>query len=85
MTFYVNVSNALEGLRVTAEKDDKPGPNVLVAGPTDVGKTTLCRILLNYAVRSARTPVFVDLDLGQSSITVPGNIGIVNTILFIPL
>lgn len=75
MTFYVNISNAFEGLRVNAEKENRFGPNILVAGPSDVGKTTLCRILLNYAVRNGRTPVFVDLDLDQSSITIPGNIG----------
>ena len=38
---------------------------VVVAGPTDVGKSTLCRILLSYAVRGRRQPIFVDLDVGQ--------------------
>ena len=31
----------------------------------DVGKSTLCQLLLNYAVRMGRRPVFVDLDIGQ--------------------
>lgn len=30
------------------------GPICMVVGPTDVGKSTLTRILLNYAVRSVR-------------------------------
>lgn len=34
-------------------------------GPVDVGKSTLCQLLLNYAVRMGRRPVFVDLDVGQ--------------------
>lgn len=34
-------------------------------GPVDVGKSTLCQLLLNYAVRMGRRPVFVDLDIGQ--------------------
>jgi len=51
------------------------GPRLLVAGPIDVGKTTLCRILCNYAVRQGRTPIYVDLDVGQTSIAVPGSIG----------
>lgn len=76
MTLYSNLSNALEGLRVAAANEDKFGPNVLIAGPGDVGKTTLCRILLNNAVRFDRKPVYVDLDLGQGSITIPGNIGL---------
>ena len=37
----------------------------LVAGPTDVGKSTLCRILCNYAIREGRTLQYVDLDVGQ--------------------
>ena len=31
--------------------------------------------MLNYAVRMGRSPVFVDLDVGQGSISVPGSIG----------
>ena len=37
----------------------------MVAGPVDVGKSTLCKLLSNYAVRLGRRPVFVDLDVGQ--------------------
>lgn len=38
---------------------------VLVVGPTDVGKSSVCKILLNYAVRMGRQPCFIDLDVGQ--------------------
>ena len=38
---------------------------VMVVGPVDVGKSTFCQLLLNYAVRMGRRPVFVDLDVGQ--------------------
>lgn len=34
-------------------------------GPTDVGKSTVCRMLVNYAARLGRAPVLVDLDVGQ--------------------
>jgi len=37
----------------------------MVVGPTDVGKTTVCKLLVNYAARLGRAPVFVDLDVGQ--------------------
>ena len=41
---------------------------VMVVGPTDVGKSTLCRLLLNYASRLDRACVYVDLDVGQVSV-----------------
>ena len=53
------------------------GPRCLIAGPVDMGKSTLTRILTNYAVRAGNTPVLVDLDMGQSMITVPGTISAV--------
>ena len=41
----------------------------MVVGPTDVGKSTLCRLLVNYAARLGRAPVLVDLDVGQVGIS----------------
>jgi len=72
---YLNVHAALEELRKKSEIDNKKGPVTMVVGPTDVGKSTLCRMLLNYAVRASRRPIFVDLDVGQGQISVPGTIG----------
>ncbi len=81
---YLNVHASLEQFRKNADESSangapeeswKKGPNVLVVGPTDVGKTTLCKTLLNYAVRMGRRPVYVDLDVGQGSISVPGTMG----------
>ena len=43
-----------------------------MAGRTDSGKSTLCRILASYAVRLDRTPIFVDTDVGQCSVSIPG-------------
>lgn len=62
-------------MRKKAEDGNRTGPIALIAGPTDVGKSTLCRIFLNYAVRMGRRPVYVDLDVGQGGIGVPGTIG----------
>ncbi|PRD23622.1 UNVERIFIED_CONTAM: cbc [Trichonephila clavipes] len=64
--------------RVKAKSEDIKGPITLIVVPKDVGKTTLCRFLLNYAVRSVRCPLFIDLDVGQNLISVPGTIGIAN-------
>jgi len=35
----------------------------------------LCKLLLNYAARLGRCPIYVDLDVGQGSISIPGTIG----------
>lgn len=75
MIYYINVHGYLEKLRSEAVKRKKKGPTVLLVGPVDVGKSTLCKILLNYAVNSDRSPVYVDLDVGQGSIGIPGVIG----------
>eukprot|EP00058_Branchiostoma_floridae_P009643 XP_002595131.1 hypothetical protein BRAFLDRAFT_118599 [Branchiostoma floridae] len=75
MVMYVNTHAALEQMRQQAQDQGKRGPRVMIVGPTDVGKSTLCRLLLNYAVRLGRRPTFVDLDVGQGSIAIPGTIG----------
>lgn len=72
---YLNVHAALEQQRVAAEQENTRGPVTMVVGPGDVGKSTLTRILLNYAVRMGRRPIFVDLDVGQGNISIPGTIG----------
>ncbi|XP_013778493.1 polyribonucleotide 5'-hydroxyl-kinase Clp1-like isoform X1 [Limulus polyphemus] len=75
MIFYANIHAALEQQRRKAEEEDTKGPTLLIVGPTDVGKSTLCRILLNYAVRQGRRPIFVDLDVGQGQTSIPGTVG----------
>ncbi|GFR18753.1 protein CLP1 homolog [Trichonephila clavata] len=79
MILNVHLHAALEKWRVKAENEDTKGPITLIVGPKDVGKTTLCRFLLNYAVRCGRCPLFIDLDVGQNSISIPGTISM-NTI-----
>lgn len=39
----------------------------MLVGSTDVGKSTVCKILCNYAVRMNRKPCLVDIDVGQVS------------------
>lgn len=74
MVMYLNLHGALEQMRQRAELDISRGPRIMVVGPTDVGKSTLCQLLLNYAVRIGRAPLFVDIDVGQSMISIPGTI-----------
>ena len=74
MINYLNIHTALQQMRTNAEKDKTPGPRVLVIGPDDVGKTTICKMLLNWAVRAGNLPIYVDLDVTQNSISLPGTI-----------
>ena len=73
MTCYLNISRDLEAMR-----DKSTTPICLVCESRDarnVGKSTLCRILLNYATRRGWAPIFVDLDPDQGYIGLPGTIG----------
>ncbi|KAK9119423.1 hypothetical protein Scep_017516 [Stephania cephalantha] len=78
MVSYVNVHAVLDGRRSRAKASsaDAPGssqgPRVIVVGPTDSGKSTLSKMLLSWAAKQGWKPTFVDLDIGQGSITIPG-------------
>ncbi|KAI8920096.1 Pre-mRNA cleavage complex II protein Clp1-domain-containing protein [Powellomyces hirtus] len=74
MQSYLNVHLALEQLRVAAEEKGEEGPKVMIVGPADVGKTSLSKILLNYAVKQSRKPLFVDIDPSEGSISLPGTL-----------
>ena len=76
MRTYANLHIALEQMRVSAlsyirgisvpprEKSNWDPPRVLVVGPEHSGKTTVCKILTNYAVRAGQnwSPFFVNVD-----------------------
>ncbi|CAI0453509.1 unnamed protein product [Linum tenue] len=74
MVSYVNVHAILEGRRIQAKASSSgdSGPRVIVVGPTDSGKSSLSRMLLSWAAKQGWKPTFVDLDVGQGAITIPG-------------
>ena len=76
MVAYANVHAVLHAKRELAASagSSAEGPRVMCVGPTDVGKSTVCSILCNYAARNGHAPLYVDLDLGQGALTVPGTI-----------
>ena len=45
-----------------------------VVGPTDVGKSSLCKLLLNYAVREGVAPTMVELDIGETLTLIQGRL-----------
>lgn len=87
MRVYLNLDGVLHERRKEAAASSSAGgvvsvatvdgPRIALVGPTDVGKSTLAKILCNYAVRKGWHPLFVDLDLGQGGITCPATIGAV--------
>ncbi|EPS40034.1 hypothetical protein H072_6144 [Dactylellina haptotyla CBS 200.50] len=80
MSTYLNLHIALEKLRFAASDcpptaDGAQGPRILLIGPPDVGKTTLCKILTGYSIRQGRKPMVINLDNGGEGIlSVPGTI-----------
>ena len=74
MHSYLNLHLALEQLRKKSKEEHDLGPRVLVIGPNDVGKTSLCKILASYSLRQGGNPIYVSLDTTEGSITVPGTV-----------
>jgi polyribonucleotide 5'-hydroxyl-kinase len=69
MNTYLNLHFALEDLR-KAEKS----PVVMVVGPANSGKSSLCKILAAYANKMDRYPMVVNLDPSEGLFTVPGSL-----------
>ncbi|KAG0189240.1 Cleavage polyadenylation factor subunit clp1 [Apophysomyces sp. BC1034] len=74
MTSYLNTHLALQQMRQSAQQAKEQGPRVLVIGPHDVGKTSLCKMLVSYALRQGEKPLYVSLDTSEGSITMPGTV-----------
>lgn len=89
---YVNTHAQLEALRDEAvvgaqqqtqqqqQQQQQPtqtdGPRVLIVGPSESGKSSLAKILIAYAVKLGRTPLWVDLDPDDNALSVPGTLGV---------
>ncbi|KAH7889600.1 Pre-mRNA cleavage complex II protein Clp1-domain-containing protein [Phlebopus sp. FC_14] len=89
MTAYANLHMAFEQMRVRALRvlrgspasDDDPNanaepPSILVLGPENSGKTTICKILTNYAVRMGQdwAPLLVNVDPSEGAWSIPGTV-----------
>ncbi|KAG6876795.1 Cleavage polyadenylation factor subunit clp1 [Termitomyces sp. T159_Od127] len=89
MAAYANLHIAFEQMRVRAlravhgspSRGDDPlaitdPPRVLVLGPENSGKTTVCKILVNHAVRAGQgwSPLLVNVDPSEGGWAAPGAI-----------
>ncbi|KII89197.1 hypothetical protein PLICRDRAFT_687666 [Plicaturopsis crispa FD-325 SS-3] len=89
MSAYANLHIALEQMRVralralhgspTSENDREANPEpprVLVLGPENSGKTSVCKILANYAIRAGQgwSPLLVNVDPSEGGWAAPGAI-----------
>ncbi|CAK5277587.1 unnamed protein product [Mycena citricolor] len=87
----IEMSLVYDGMRVRALRDlrgspvpdferDKPSdpPRVLVVGPENSGKTSLCKILINYAVRAGQgwSPLLVNVDPSEGGWAAPGTLSV---------
>jgi len=70
MVSYANLHFAFERLRQQADDTQGNGPRVLILGSAAAGKSSLAKILTNYAVRQGRSPTLVGLDPKQVSLSV---------------
>ena len=71
MNAYLNASHIINNQRKLA-REIRPGPVVAVVGPPSSGKTSLVKVLANYAIRAGWNPLLVDTSVQQNLITVPG-------------
>eukprot|EP00048_Salpingoeca_helianthica_P020993 m.9773 g.9773 ORF g.9773 m.9773 type:complete len:419 (-) comp5472_c0_seq1:22-1278(-) len=77
MPLYLNLHVTLENARREADKNEHAsGPTVMIMGPPNSGKSTLSHVLLNYAAKLGRKPLYVDMDLAEGETTLPGTMAI---------
>ncbi|KAM3180039.1 hypothetical protein ACTXT7_017087 [Hymenolepis weldensis] len=71
---YANIHANFHKFRTEAVLNQTKGPRVLVCGPANSGKSTLCKVLANYAARRGSTPILIDVNPNSNQICVPSTL-----------
>ncbi|KAJ3291651.1 hypothetical protein HDU79_002162 [Rhizoclosmatium sp. JEL0117] len=79
MPSYLNVHVALENVRRDAaafstSSNPLSGPSVMIVGPSDVGKSSIAKILANYAIKHHHPITFASLDCADPPLALPGSL-----------
>jgi polyribonucleotide 5'-hydroxyl-kinase len=53
-----------------SHNQQQQGPRIMLAGPTDAGKSYFCRYMIQHS--STSKVFFVDVDVGQNDLNIPG-------------
>lgn len=61
-------------MRLAARRERREGPRVLIAGPSNTGKTTLTKTLASYATRKGDQPLVVNVDPKEGMLSLPGTL-----------
>lgn len=72
MRDYLTAHAIINKMRYEACRDKRLGPKVVVAGGPSSGKSSVCRILTNYALKCGWRPIFVELDVSANEDMMPG-------------
>ena len=56
--------------------EKKQGPRVMIVGPPESGKSSLCKVLIAYACKVGRCPLWVDLDPVDNALSIPGTVSV---------
>ncbi len=69
--FKVEEHNVVSVWEKEVEKFIERGKRILIAGPTDSGKSSITTMIINLALNSGIKPRVIDTDIGQSNICTP--------------
>jgi polynucleotide 5'-kinase involved in rRNA processing len=73
---YINTHAQLEALREEAALAGGQAPGVMIVGPPESGKSRLAQTLIGYATKMGRTPLWVDFDPLDNSLSVSGTLAV---------
>ncbi|EME26692.1 pre-mRNA cleavage complex II protein Clp1-like protein [Galdieria sulphuraria] len=75
MHLYLKAHYLLDSMRRKARQQGTKGPKVVIVGPQDSGKSSLCQILSCYAMKGGKKILYASIDFQQGSFSIPGAIG----------